>query len=148
MAFINDYLTEEEKARFEEYNLMYPERGSHAGLRLGVGTGQKRCTIDRVRKMYLFHDTNSLERREFICSYDYFALVMVRNNVVSVAYYNLENISRTTEYHEYWTIRGIDTRLLKGITEKEALMYLKEALRAYGISGRPGDEGARVGFDF
>lgn len=148
MAFNNDYLTEEEKAKFEEYNVMYPERSSHAGLRLGVGSGRKRCTVDREREMYLFHDINSLERREFICSIDYFTLVIVRNDVVSVAYFNLEDISTTIEYHEYWKIRGMDTSLLKGITKEEALVYLKEALHTYGISGRPGSKGARIGFDF
>ena len=39
MAFVNDYLTEEEKKKFEEYNLPYPDDCDYKGLKLGVGKG-------------------------------------------------------------------------------------------------------------
>ena len=53
MAFINDYLTEEEKKKFEEYNLLYPTISDHRGLRLGVEKERKNAhLIENVRYIY------------------------------------------------------------------------------------------------
>ncbi len=66
MAFINGYLTEEEKAKLAEYNVSYHKGSDHAGRKLGVNKWENLCTIDRERHMYLFRNKNSLERRELI----------------------------------------------------------------------------------
>ena len=146
MAFINDYLTEEEKKKFEEYNLLYPAISDHKGLKLGV-QGYC-CTVDRERGMYLFHSISSFERREFIRSYDYFSLVIVKKNTVSVAHFYLEDVTVDFEYHMIWAMRGINISNVKSISKKEIIGYLKEALVGYGIYGEPGLSTARIGFEF
>ena len=148
MAFINDYLTEEEMAKFEEYNVWCPKESDHAGLKLGVGYGRILCTVDRERKMYLFHNENSLERREFIRAIDYFTLVLIKNGSVSVAYFQLKCVRRYMGYHKYWKMCGKDTTLVNDFLMEEVLIHFKEALCAYGISGSVGDEGANIGFEF
>ncbi len=148
MAFVNDYLTEEEKAKFEEYNVLYHEACNHAGLRVGVGSGRIKCTLDRERSIYLFHDINSIERREFIREVDYFVLVAVEEDKVSVAYFDLEDITTSTEYHMYWHMSSYECMSVTNISNERIILYLKEALSAYGISGRIGKSTAKVGFDF
>ena len=148
MAFVNDYLTEEEKKKLEEYNLLYPDKSDYNSLKLGVGKGNVRCTLDREHEIYLFHSVNTFERRENIRSYDYFSLVIVKDNIASVAHFYLENMHDNFNYHKIWKLRGIDLRNIQNVKEKEVTRYLKEALVGYGIRGKIGISTARIGFDF
>lgn len=152
MAFINDYLTEEEKARFEEYNVMYPRECDHAGLRIGVGNGRKSCTIDREREMFLFHARNSEDRREYDEYIDFFTLVIVKDNKPSVMYINLEKESGMTredkDYDFLWKCRGWNMDRAKEYSQEELLEYVKEALCAYGCTGSVKNLKFNVKFDF
>ena len=125
MAFINDYLTEEEKKKFEEYNLLYPAISDHRGLRLGVGKGNVSCTVDRERRMSLFHSENTFERREQIKYIDYFSLVLIKKSIVSVAYFDLEDVTKGFQYHVVWAMRGINISNVKNVSKEEIIGYLK-----------------------
>ena len=110
MAFINDYLTEEEKARFEGYNIMYPRESVHAGLKLGVGKGKRKCTLDRERNIYLFHTQNTRDRFDYEEYIDYFTLVVLKNGVINVAYINVEQksgiLKEDKDYDYLWICKG------------------------------------------
>ena len=146
MAFINDYLTEEEKKKFEQYNFLYHVNTDDEGVKLG--TGSESCTIDRENEMYLFHSVNTFERREFMIKIDYFSLVIVKNNIASVAYFDLKNLGDSSEYHKIWKMEGYDLTNVKNIEEDNVIKCLKEALVGYGIYGKIGVSTAKIGFDF
>lgn len=151
MAFVNDYLTEEEIEKFRGYNLKYPEWTDHGNRTIGVYENSikgVRCTLDRERQIYLFQTHNSsMERRKFIF-YDCFMLVMVRDGVPAVGYINLENVRETMEYSRLWKIRGMNQNGLSDIPRSEFLEILKEALLVYGINGRVGRVYNNIAFKF
>ena len=148
MAFINDYLTEEEKKRFEKYGLNYPAGSGKETLKLGDDGTNCKCTVDRIQQIYLFHTTNSFQGRELIKMIDYFSLVFEKDGKGYVAYFDLEAINNDKEYHKLWKMRGFDANLVKHLSDKEIVKYLKEALDVYGISGRKGNSKANIGFEF
>ena len=104
--------------------------------------------MDRERQIYLFHSENSFERREQIKYIDYFSLVLIKKSIVSVAYFDLEDVTKGFQYHVVWAMRGIDISHVKNISKEEIIGYLKEALVAYGIYGELGVSTARIGFEF
>ena len=139
MAFINDYLTQEEKERFEEYNIMYSEESSYSRRKVGVGSGRKSCTLDREHQMYLFQSINTYNRQEFGETTEYFTFVFVKEGKASVMYVNLEE-DRSTPYEErdydiLWELKGYEMSKTNGYTEEELMGYFKEAMCAYGSIG-------------
>lgn len=151
MSFVNDYLTAEEKKKFEKYQIKYAPKCTNSHKILGTEERIKGvlCTIDRERKMYLFDCGNNYRLRlEKINRTNYFALVL-EEDIPYVAYIGLVKHYGNTEtdgYELYWQYEELDNK--SNMSDKEILCYVKEALCVYGLDGEPQSESSIVKFEF
>ena len=142
MAFINDYLTEEEIERFRGYNLKYHKDCSRNHKILGTVKcfGKVYCTVDRERKIYLFNcGDNSMIRRDTLEPIIYFALVM-EDEIPHVVYACMDRqdglISPNGAYVN-WKLIKLDNFNYKKYTNEDVLFLIKEALSEHGYDGDP-----------
>ena len=152
MAFTNDYLKKEEKAKFEEYSILYPQESDQAKQKVGVSNGRISCTLDREREMYLFQAENSEDRREYDEYIEYFTFVIVDGDKVSVMYINLVQESGITQedkdYDILWKLKGWDMSRANDYTKEMLIEFVKEALCAYGCWGSIENIKFKVEFEF
>jgi len=152
MAFINDYLTEEEKKNFELYSIFYPKESDLAKRKVGVSGGRISCTLDREREMYLFQAENSDDRREYDEFIEYFTFVLVKGGKASVFYVNLEmdkHVSyEESDYDISWILKGWNMSKAEDYTKEQLIKYFKEAMCAYGCWGSLENIKFRVKFLF
>ncbi len=143
MAFINDYLTEEEVERFKSYQLKNAPgcTNNHKILGTVQRLGGIRCTVDRDRLMYLFDcGVNDRMWLDGLSEAQYFALV-IENEKPCLAYFALIKDYGSLEndgYHTKWELEGIDNRCKDKYSDDELCNYLKQAMCAYGLGGEPG----------
>ena len=153
MAFINDYLTEEEVERFKSYQLKNAPGCSNNHKILGTEKcfGKVLCTIDRERLMYLFDcGVNHRMWLDGLSEAQYFALV-IENEKPCLAYFALvQRIGGLKERgcNVLWELENIDNRCKDKYSDDLLLDYLKQALHAYGLDGEPGACSRVVGFEF
>jgi len=145
MAFVNDYLTEEEKKKFAGYQLKYAPKCSNCNSILGTvkRLGGMWCTLDRERKFYFFdcgvNDRDWLDGKN---CFNYFALVLEESDIC-LAYIALEKLHGSVEkdgYEILWDFKELDNRCRNKYSDELILSYVKEALDAYGLRGKPQDE--------
>ena len=151
MAFINDYLTEEEIERFRGYNLKYHKKcgKNHKILGTVKGINGVRCTIDRERKMYLFNcGDNAMIRRDTLEPIIYFALVIdgEKPYVAYITLYEKHGLVEEQGYSIFWKFLGIDNQ--GEYSDDIILQYTKEALSKHGLEGYPEEKPRLTKFDF
>jgi len=156
MAFVNDYLTEEEKKKFAGYQLKYAPNCPHNSRILGTdeNIGGVWCTVDRERKIYLFYCGDNY-RISFDCADNsiyrkYFALV-IDEETPAVVYVSMVDEWGSVEndgYRVLWKLKELDNRSNNKYLDKDILVYVKEALHVYGRDGEPGSNPRISKFDF
>ena len=151
MAFINDYLTEEEIERFERYNLRYHEQCSNYHKFLGTVKTRKgvSCTIDRERKIYLFNcGDNAMIRRDTLEPIIYFALVIEEEHpqVAYITLYLNDGLIKKDGYDLFWKMIKLNNNT--NYSDKLILNFVKEAMSIHGYDGVPRLGKRIVKFDF
>ena len=158
MAFVNDYLTEDEIKQFRRLNISYGKKISIVSDKI-VGTKNSRvyggviCTIDRANGMYLFYcgDDSAFGREEF-WSPEFFVFVQEKQNETIITRVGMEMLFQNHHTQICWKLYCINTKCYETDRDSDsgnALDDLKAALRVYGINGDPRKEKQPdVVFDF
>ncbi|MCR5208900.1 MAG: hypothetical protein K6C99_01670 [Lachnospiraceae bacterium] len=158
MAFVNDYLTEDEIEKFRKLNISYGKMICNEDNEV-VGTESAyykegiRCTLDRDKKMYLFYcnDDQAFGREEF-WSPEFFVFIQEKQNELIVTRVGLKRKHFNNYSRQVWSLYSINSKCYKTNIEydsKNILAYLKEALTTYGFDGDPREiDDERTEFDF
>ncbi len=152
MGFVNDYLTEDEKKRFEKYQIKNAPKctNNHKILGTEKNLGGVWCTVDRARNIYLFDcGGNSRDRLDGLDYSEYFALVVI-NDIPCVSYFALKQHYRNIETDGcdyYWELSSIDNKC-KNYSDNQMLDYLRQALNVFGLDGEPYSEPSISKFSF
>lgn len=139
MSFVNDYLTEEEKKQFREYQIKYNPKCTNNHKILGTEEcwGGVWCTTDRDRKLYLFYcGDNYKERLDGLGTSEYFALVMIKDKP-KVSYFALEQHIGVVDEDGYSVLWNMVEKDNKCKDNNVVLEYLKDALLIFGLDGDP-----------
>lgn len=146
MAFVNDYLTDEEIEKFRKLNISYGKKICSVSDR-AVGTmnsiimGGVICTIDRSNGMYLFYcGTDQAFGREEFWSPDFFIFIKEKKNETIVAKIGLERTHPNGFGEIYWKLYCINAQLYEksvNYDSKNVIDDLKNALRVYKVDGDP-----------
>lgn len=161
MAFINDYLSDEEMEMFKKLNIPYPHDTGKHGI-IGYSPNayklkalRRTCTIDRAEEIYFFYCGTEKYDMENIPKDHYFYLIWNKelgNDIVTII---LEQIyGQSNDNHKEhiisWKIVDCYSKYAGKITDEKIITKIKEALSVYDISGHPNikADNSRVKFDF
>lgn len=158
MAFVNDYLTEEEVEKFRKLNISYGKKicsvsNQVVGTKKRIIKGGVICTIDRNNGMYLFYcgDDQAFGREEF-WSPEFFVFIQEKQNELIVTRVGLKRKHFNNYSRQVWSLYSINSKCYKTSIEydsKNILAYLKEALNTYGFDGDPREiDDESTEFDF
>jgi hypothetical protein len=139
MAFVNDYLTDEEKEIFRQRAI--PTGVFWKGGILGYNPYSKvRCTLDRDEHIYLFdlgkyHDAEDLDELNF-------ALVLdssLGNEAIQISV-KMDFLSKSIHGEDGVLWHSLSLGLPKNlIYDKDTIIDIfKKALVSYGVNGMPG----------
>lgn len=148
MAFINDYLNEEEMEEFKRKAI--PFRNDYdSGIILGYNENATKsflsrveCTFDREEKIYLFYCGTEKYDFENIPKEHYFKLVWENefgNDAISMTLENkYKNFSgKAEDVIICWDITYLSLNINNAGKKDKLISKLKEALAVYGFNGRP-----------
>ena len=146
MAFINDYLTEEEIEKFRRLNISYGKKICVTSNEI-VGTIKNRyfggviCTIDRSNGMYLFYcgDDYGFGREE-LWSPEFFVFIQEIQDKIIVTKVGLEETHPNGYSQRVWNIYSINSKYYETNIEYDSnsvISDLKAALIIYGFDGDP-----------
>ncbi len=158
MAFVNDYLTEDEIEKFRKLNISYgkmicKEDNEVVGTESAYYKEGIRCTLDRDKKMYLFYcgDDQAFGREEF-WSPEFFVFIQEKQNELIVTRVGLKKTHPNGFSQRVWSIYCINSKYYETNIEYDSnniLADLKEALTTYGFDGNPREiDEASTEFDF
>lgn len=158
MAFVNDYLTEDEIEKFRKLNISYgkmicDEDNEAVGTESAYFREGVRCTLDRDKKMYLFYCGNdSSFGREELWSPDFFIFIQEKQNETIVTKVGLERTHPNGFSEIFWKLYFINAQLYEKRVEydsKNVIEDLKNALRVYKVDGDPRRiDVTKIKFDF
>lgn len=151
MAFVNDYLTEEEIEKFRKLNISYgkmilKEDKDVVGTEpFNFGEGI-RCTLDRENKMYLFYcgDDSWFGREEKWSPY-FFVFIQEKQTETIVTRLGLEDkyprdYPNDDKYQRIWRLFCINSIIYESNDKydyRKLINALKAALKVYGVNGNP-----------
>lgn len=152
--FVNDYLTVEEQEMFEKRAIPMGVWWRGKGAILGCDLPNKvRCTIDRENHVYLFnigkhHDAEDLDVENFKLVWD--DLLGNRGITFTMKYEDIGEYVDGVGRDMIW--KDFKLNLPYELHSKRELIIdkIKEAMLAYGVSGRPGASipKFKIEFDF
>lgn len=161
MAFINDYLSDEEEEMFKKLNISYPAATGITGI-IGCSPNtyllkalKRTCTIDRNEKLYFFYCGTEQYDMENIPNDHYFYLLWNKELGDKIVTIVLEKIYKSidnnqTEHIIFWKIKKLYIEEEHKKIKELIILKIKEALSVYGIDGEPGYilKTTKVDFDF
>ncbi len=146
MAFVNDYLTEEEIEKFRKLNISYGKKicitsNEIVGTEKSIIRGGVICTIDRTDGMYLFYcgDDQAFGREEF-WSPEFFVFIQEKPNELIVTRVGLKRSYPKGHSLRCWELYCINSKIYETNCEydpKRVIVDLKSALDVYGPNGDP-----------
>lgn len=161
MAFVNDYLSDDEMEMFKKLNISYPDATGINGI-IGYSPNaykfkvlRETCTIDREAEIYFYYCGTERYDKENIPKMQYFYLLWKEefgNDILTIILererkYDNENHS---EKIIFWKKKDIYFVLTDNKINDKIILKIKEALSVYNISGDPDNKenNRRVDFDF
>lgn len=147
MAFINDYLSNEEMEMFKKLNIQYPLATGINGI-IGYSLGayklkalRETCTIDREEEIYFFYCGTERYDKENIPKEHYFYLLWnkeLSNNIVTIVLeQKCKRIDNSMEYLICWEMKSCYSKTGNINIDEKIILKIKEALSVYGIDGNP-----------
>ncbi len=157
MAFVNDFLSNQEIEKFRNLKISYGKKICIVSDEI-VGTmksifGGVECTIDRSKGMYLFYcGIDSAFGREEFWSPDYFIFIQEKQNEMIVTKVGLERTDPNGLTEILWKLYSINSKFYETNIDydpKNVIDDLKDALRIYKVNGDPRRiDKTTISFDF